>query len=497
MNGTILKYLLLTLVVLFNGYAYYINVPAELLLKMHLSLAIAILVGIFLLKNNIVNLLLLWFFFALFEKSAGVITFPMLPAISPHRLILGLMAVIFIVEMLMQKRRVLSFSAVEIAMMFFSVYLIFSMLISGTIYDKEHGLTLGLYLAPYGMPYVIFFISKNIIDDETKTKKFFFFLTVIGLYLGLTAIFEYLDFRPLIFPRNIISWQHGARALGPFLHAPVNGTVMGMLLFVPIFLLLHENKRWKKYLYVITTICLLFGILFSFTRSAWLGSLAAIFTMPVLIPRVRKTFFISLLIFGFLSLLFVNFYEIKTREFGSERELIAKKATLTEIIIHRVSSMSGITGRADSRINLLMKAFMMFEDEPIFGHGYGAWGGKYGISIQSSTAEVDMSKKGGIHSTLIALMVDVGLVGISIYVFIYFYIFNVFRKLYKKLPRGVFLGRDLMAICLGSFIVFLINTELFDMRFFLFPNSLFFCVAGIMAGFYQRSLQSKNLNPTT
>lgn len=493
MNSTILKSLLLAFVVWFNVYAFNTNIPTKPLLMMHLALAIAILTVIFLLKNNMVNLLLLWFLLVLFQRSLGAIAIPMLPDIAPERIIMILIVVIFIVEMTMQQRRVLSFSAAEIAMMIFSVYVIFSMIISGTIVDKKHGLTLGLYLGAYGIPFFIFFISKNIIDDETKIKKFFFLLAVIGLYLGITAMLGYFQ----VFPRYFGAGE--ARAGGPFDQPGVNGTVMGMLLFAGIFLLLHENKRWKKYLYVISLICLPVGILFALTRSAWFASLVAIFTVPILIPRSRKPFFVSLLIVSFLSLLFIfaNLHETKTRKFANEVEFVTKKATLMERIVNRTTATASVTGRQ----GLYKTAFNMFFDKPFFGHGYGAFlqsKKEFGIDDQLLYGKENRfeARQAGLHDTIIALLLDLGITGLSLYLFILIYIVNCSIKLYIKLPRETFLGKDLIAACIGMFIVSLICSEFFDMRFFIFHNSLFFCIAGITVGLYQRMLRNEAIGNT-
>lgn len=493
MNTTILKSLLLIFVILINIFAFYAHIPTGILLKMHLALAIAILVIIFIFKNDMLNLLILWFFLVLFKASGGAIKLPFLPDIFPERIIMVLIALIFIIELMLKKREILKFSAAEIAMMLFSLYLIFSIIIAGTYINEEKGFSPGMFLNTYGFPFVIFFISKNIIDNESKIRKFFFFLSFIGLYLGLTSIFEYFQLKQFVFPRYIMSeWIGGfyGRARGPFLQPAVNGTVMGILIFVSASLLLHENKGWKKYFYVISIICLLMGILFTLTRSCWVATLAAIFTMPILIPRVRKLFFISLVTITILSLFIMKYSEIRTRGFADEGDLYKKKATLVEKIVFRTTTESSVYGR----VNLYKAAFILFLDSPFFGHGYGAFQQAkqgYGINLQLLYSSANEARIAGIHDTTMSLLVDLGLVGVILYLFIMIYILNICRKLYNKLPREIFSGKDLLASSVGMFIVYLVSSQMFDMRFFLFPNCLFFCVAGILVGLYQRMLRSE------
>lgn len=503
MNGKILKYFLLTSAILINVYALYVNYPTELLIEQHLILAIALLIIMFVLKNNkeaMLDLLLLFFLFTLFNKvSVGTIKLLMLPRISPERVTLIVIFSIFMFELLSRKRRVLALSSMETAMIFFSIYIIFSMIVSGTITNKGKGLALGFFLSAYGIPFLIFFVSKNIIDDEHRIKKFLIFLSVVGLYLGLTGIFEYFHLRQFVFPKIIMNPFQGGlfgRARGPFLAPHANGTVIGMIIFTTFILLLTEIKKWKKWFYIIALACLSIALVFTLTRSAWVGFLVATLLIPIFMPRLRKAFFISLLVLIFASLLLINFAEIKTKTFADDRELYKKgNATLIDKIFHRTTAMSSVTGRID----LYKMGFKMFIDRPFFGYGYNAYQKAreaQGINILLLTKQKD-TRAASIHDTLVALLLDIGLVGVGIYLFIIVNILNICRKLYNKLPRDGFLGKDLVVICTGTFIVYLISTQMFDVRFFYFPNSLFFCLAGIMAGLYQRNLQSENNNPTT
>lgn len=494
MNGAILKNLLLIFAILINGYAYYVNFPTELLIKLHLIFAIAFLAAIFFRKDSIVNLLLLALFIMLFKRSSGLgIGLPLPSQISPERIVLIIISLIFMFNFLIAKKsRMLAFSSVETAMILFSMYIIFSMVISGTIAAKGKGVALGFFLSAYGIPFFIFFISKNTINDEKKIKKFFIFLSVIGLYLGLTGIFEYFQFSQLVYPRYIMAAQFAGRAKGPFVQPAVNGTVIGMIIFTTLLLLLTESKKWRKWFYIITLACLTAALVFTLTRSGWLAFLIATLIIPIFMPKLRKAFFVSLLAISFVSVFLINFSGIKVKTFKNEEELRMGKnrATLIDKIFNRTKDESSITARTE----LYKIAFKMFLDHPFLGSGYNAFHkarSAYGLDLllltNNRTAQVS-----GIHNTLLALLVDIGVVGISIYLFIIFNIFNVCRKLYNKLPRDRFLGKDLVVMCTGAIIVYFVSSQMYDIRFFYFPNSLFFCMAGIMFGVCQRILQSGN-----
>jgi O-antigen ligase len=400
-------------------------------------------------------------------------------------------------ELLVRKRRIMAVSSIETAMMFFSVYIIFSMIVAGTITNKGRGLALGTFLSAYGIPFFTFFISKNIIDDKHRIKKLFIFLSVIGLYLGLTGIFEYFQLRQFIFPDIIMHAHQGVgigRARGPFLNPAANGSVIGMIIFPTFLLFLKESKKWKKWFYIISLACLNAAPIFTLTRSAWVGFLVAILIVPIFMPRMRKAFLISLVVLSIASLLLINFAGTKRKTFTNEGELYIKgNASLIDKIVSRTTTQSTVT----ARIDLYKMGFVMFLDRPFVGHGYNAFQQSreaYGANMLLLANE-KFTQVARIHDTLVALLIDIGLFGVSIYLFIIFNILNVCRKLYNKLPRYGFLGKDLVVICTGTFIVYLISSEMYDIRFYYFPNSLFYCLAGIMAGLYQRNLQSENKNP--
>lgn len=493
MNGTILKYLLLTFVILGNLYAFYEGIPFESLMNIHLMLAVSLLSLLFLSRRDnydtIVNLLLLAFLFILFNKLKIGIKVPKLPNLSVERIILILISLFFVAEFLLVKRRRLLISSMEMAMIFVSGYIIFSMLAAGTTVSKEGGVSMGAFLNAYGIPFFMYFISKNVITDEKAIKKFFFFLSLIGLYLGLTGIFEYFNLKQFIFPRMIaLEWVgkfHG-RARGPFLQAAVNGTVIGMIIFTTFLLFLFETSRLKKTFYIISLMCMTVTLLLTLTRSSWLAFLIAIFVVPIFIPRLRRVFVSSLIILIVLSFILSVFVTINIRTFKTETDLYAEDATLIEKIVHRYKAKSSVEGRFD----LLKMSFILFLEKPLFGHGYGALNEltkEYGISIQQATLDIDISRIGSIHDTTVSNLVELGLVGAGLYLFIIFYILNGYRKmLHTKFQIGGFLGKELTVMCLGTFIVFFVNAQLIDMRYFLFPNSLFFCISGIMAGLHHR-----------
>jgi O-antigen ligase len=443
------------------------------------------------LKYDLANLLLLWVFFAMFQK-AGKLSLPLLPDISPSRLILVLIGLFFLLETILKKRkRILPFTSVETAMAMFCMLCIFSMTLSGTLYSAEKGLTLRILLTGFAVPYAIFFISKNVMDNEQKIKKTLIVLSIIGFYLGITGIFEYYQLRSFVFPSYITAWRgsHIGKASGPFLQSGVMGGVLGMILHIPIYLLLQKNNKWLKRFLVTTIVLMLVSLLFTFNRAAWLGFALSSLLAVVFNPRIRKTFFIGLLIMIILIVTQFTADQLKPRTF-TIHDYLRYSGSITERISGRLMS----TGSVYGRINLYGVAWRMFREKPFFGIGFNRYfseSPKYFQNLEGIPYEATPGTN--LHDTYTKILVELGLVGLGLYLFILLSIFRNSIKLYFRLPPEVFLGKGVVVAFWGMSVVYLARYQFSDMTLFVFINSLFYLVAGIICGLNQRALlQYKN-----
>ncbi len=458
------------------------GIPPIPLLTVYGLLAIAPLILI-ILKKDLVNGLLLWFFLVLF--GFGTLPLPMLPDISPDRMIWLALFLIFFSEIALKQRKILSGDMkIEIAMILLCVYILFSMIIAGTIYKEGHGIALNTFLSGYVVPFSIFFLAKNIVDDDRKIKKIFIFFVIVGFYLGITGIFEHFKLNYLVFPSYIMYpgvGTHWGRARGPFVQASVNGTVLGVIFFIAFYLLFQKYKKWVRIFFSISIIFMLAALLFTYTRACWLAFLLASLVIPVFFPRMRKMFMASV-----LAMLIVIFTQFSLEQFKtsthSESRFFERDTSTVEEITERVTSINPIY----SRINLYGASWRMFREKPFFGFGFNTF---QEVSPQyfSTIKGIPYMQFGlNSHDTLSGVLVELGLVGLSFIVFIIFYILKISTRLYYQLPPGVFSGKGLVAIFWGVSIVFFINIQFIEMKLFQFPNALFFLMVGIIVGLYQR-----------
>ncbi|MHA1344466.1 MAG: O-antigen ligase family protein, partial [Promethearchaeota archaeon] len=166
----------------------------------------------------------------------------------------------------------------------------------------------------------------------------------------------------------------------------------------------------------------------------------------------------------------------------------------------RITNKQKVSGRINamspiySRINLYAASSRMFIEKPIFGFGFNnfkKFSSKYFYKVRGIPFQgVGLTS----HDTLFSLLVELGLLGVIPILLIYFYIFKYSAKLYNRLAFDSFINKKLIVTFWGTSIIYIVNMQFIQMRFFLFANSLFFLLAGIIMGLNQRLLLNKTDN---
>jgi putative inorganic carbon (HCO3(-)) transporter len=124
------------------------------------------------------------------------------------------------------------------------------------------------------VPYVAVVLGPLIFSTPARRDLLLRVLVVIGLYLGLTAVFEILGPHQLVFPRYILDPQVGlqyGRARGPFVESEADGLAMCFCGFAAAFAATRLPGRWRP-LAVLTSLACAAGVLLCLTRSVWVGA---------------------------------------------------------------------------------------------------------------------------------------------------------------------------------------------------------------------------------
>ena len=425
-----------------------------------------------LLNKDLLNGILAWFSLVLLGRAIGRIALPFFPDFDLYRILWILLFLVFLAQIALKKRVILPITKIEIMMILFCVVCLVSMIKAGTMFEEEKGLVLRDFLNGYAIPFSIFFLTKHIVNSEEKIKRLFQFLFILCIYLAFTGIFEHFHLRALVFPRYIMDPNigiHWGRARGPFVMAAVNGTVLGMILLTSIYLVLHKQRKSSRIFYGILIAIIPITIFFTYTRTCWIGFILSMLTVSLFYPNLRK---ISLFCFFVIFIIAIfNWSNILSKD----------------RIVGRATAMMPVY----NRINLYATSLSMFLDRPVFGFGFNTSkdiSHEYFYKFSGIPYVDDVAP----HDTLVNILVELGLVGLIPFLLIFYYIFQHSMGLYRWLPADSFLGKGLIVIFWGISIVLIVNMQFHNMRFFLFPNSLYFLLAGIIVGLNQKILLDKN-----
>jgi len=355
----------------------------------------------------------------------------------------------------------------------FVVCCFLSMLIHGFAPIRAFGLVSpwNSFISAYLFPFIVFIFAKNYMRGENDLSIVFHTLFFLGVYLSITAFFEFYQLRQFVFPAYLnsteVNWGHMERARGPFLNAAFNG--IGLIVgFVCGIHLLQKKDSLKRTVYI-ALLCLYFpAFFFTLTRAIYI---CVLLTLVGLLAFYKTTFskwkLVSVPLALFLLILIANAPNLTSRD-------------------RKVGGIMQV-GEVQDRLALSQVAFIMFTDNPFFGVGLSKF---VPTSIQQYRGKVSIAQRDFIglaqHNHLLGMLAELGLVGIIFYVSIVYIILKRCFVLYKRVPRGGILGSNLVVIIMIVWSVYLINNQFCEPSFCLFVNAVPFMFAGFADGLYNR-----------
>jgi len=143
------------------------------------------------------------------------------------------------------------------------------------------------------MPCLLFSMAPLIFTSRLRRQRLLQLLSLIGLYLSLTAIFQIIGPHSLVFPRYILEQTAGTelenRASGPFVSSEANGMVMGIAAASAWQLIDGGRQRgiWRT-IGLATLFLAPVGLLLTMTRSVWVGAALAFLAVGMLTPKIRR-----------------------------------------------------------------------------------------------------------------------------------------------------------------------------------------------------------------
>lgn len=398
--------------------------------------------------KKIENIFLMWLLFhPIFNIDAlAFLRMGGHPIITFDRVVIGAVLLFVLVEVAMKKRDLLSVNKLEIAMILFSAVMIFS-IVSDSL-EKISGAREFIDIFLY--PFIIYFLAKNLISDEENFNKFINILLIIGVYLSLMGVFEYLTGRDILAFREGMAERSGwLRVNGPFKDDSAFGVAVSICFFIVLYKIVSWNSdgrmsnKPKVFFSLILGLSVL-AIIFNFYRGIWIALIVGLLSWFL----IRKKGFTKLTLFVFiLAIIMIPIFNtLQSTRFFRER--------LTNI------------QTIQTRFNIFDEAVYLFKKNPIKGSGFNNF------------------SRGGQHNTFLAFLSETGILGVSVFMllvwFLYFYGFRNY-----KLSRG-HITNEFSMIFLCILICYSVTWLGLNTGFSASINKLFYAITGVSLGLMQK-----------
>jgi len=327
----------------------------------------------------------------------------------------------------------------------------------GMVSQPNDAETWSLFAAKWLVPFTLYHLAAYVFDDERSLLKFETFSLIVLAYLSLTAIFFTVDARNLIFPRYILDESlgyHADRARGPFLQAVANGVTLNMLGLIALNA--FRRKRLRGVPALLFLVALPLAIVATKTRAVWLSFASSILVLLFFSPSLRlRRACLCFVIAGSIGLAAVFTFADHNTSLGDRLEE---------------------RGPVMFRMAVYQAGWEMFLKKPLTG--WGAADMQTELSKRISDFHQDQFF---FHNTYLEILVQYGLVGLLLYLWV---IFDLFRLGRQENQAGLRSDRDLLdpqfrklwPVLLG---VYLLNASSVVMNY-QFVNGFVFTVGGLL-----------------
>lgn len=371
---------------------------------------------------------------------------------------------------------------IEITMGIFAFVCILSMMRVGFVpVSPEFVSPWFVFITGYLFPFIVFIFAKNYIVREKDVMVILQALFYFGIYLSITAFFEYADLRQFVFPRYIsdpeVSTLHLDRARGPFLNAAFNG--VGILIgLISGLHLLQKKTDFAKVFYQAALLLFFPAVFFTLTRSVYLGLLITLF---IFLGWYKTSFSKWKLISLPLALVLIIGIANTPRLLSTER---------------REGGVAQVQ-EVDIRLALMKQSYFMFSERPLTGIGLGQFIPASSRSYKGPVPWiVEESGTTFQHNHLLGIATELGTPGLLAYLILIFLVLRRLMQLAGKLPETGIMGNNLRIAIFAVWGVYLNNNLFVEPSNNIFINAVPFLFAGLIDGLYTRSLESGLLSPS-
>lgn len=276
--------------------------------------------------------------------------------------------------------------------------------------------------------FTMYFLGTRLFRDPRNIHRFFW-LFVWGL--AIVVVYTLIQHARHDFAEDPAHW-----VMSPFFkdHTSYGAILAFFLPFVVTAVFLPGYSRTRRALAVFLVLLLATGMVFSYTRAAWV-SLAGAFGVFMVMRLRIPAWLIGLVALAAGTVVLANMDQITIA-------LERNRAESHDDLGKHVSSISNIRSDASNleRINRWNSALRMFEERPITGWGPGTYMFQYApfqASRDRTIISTNFGLVGNAHSEYLGPLAEQGLPGLMLVLLVIGTITWTAVRLWSKLPDGV------------------------------------------------------------
>ncbi len=402
---------------------------------------------------------------------------PGLSLLSPMILFFLALLAIVLLRVLLQAERLLWSSMHSLALFYIVVVLLSS------ISPHFSPLTLRLIYYPVLLPIGSFLLVFYTVKDARDVQHLLDAITIAAVVAAVYSFLEYFLQRNWLIEKFLLPTESSKfdiaffyfskdelanvyRTFSTFENPIEFATFLGMVFFYPVLAVIYYPSRVKRAFYAIATVLILFALILTFSRLAWISAAAVGFFLLVR-ERAARRLLLLVTVVGVVAIAVL--YPLYATEI---QERVFDSATL------------------DTRLGMYRLAFLMFLDHPFMGVGYYNFGNyslEYASRYGAGEFRFPLELFQMVDSTYFQMLCEMGLLGLITHLAILITFFLCCARLAK---RGGAIGLQATAVGLGVLVYAVNGLASLPMHFSAIVTQIFWIYIGL--AFRLAALQQDN-----
>ena len=380
-----------------------------------------------------------------------------IPDLGLDRLAAGFFCIVMLAQVARGKRRLAPFTWLDAAIVTFALALALS------VGASWHGPFKALQIAfdSYYIPFLIYFLAKNLVRDRKMMRRVLIALGIIAGYLVFLATHEQLTGKALFFKTGHVRLygEHLRRVVSLLGNPVFFAVILDMVLPFAIWAGGRARDTRVRWGYGLASVALLGTVFSLYNRAGWLGALLALLLSAYFYPWLRRWLMLAFLLSGLIL--------------AFSWDSVRGSALFSERLAYTLS--------LGYRVQALNAGLQLVARQPLFGVGFD----NFPVMTLAEGTLVKETEHWWLptpHNSYLDVFVSAGLFGLLPFLAIFVAIAWESWRLYQRAQREPAIDRGLIVALWSALLAFAVPIATFDIITAHFCAMVFYLIVGAVLG---------------